>query len=274
MTTFQHRPRRVARMATLAAATVMSALLLSPAAAMATLPEPGDAPPLDAHPPYSLLQMNICSSGLAGCFARTQYPKILDEVVNDIQTNDVTAVTLNEACSADVAQIAQRTGYQFRFATVIYKGAPLDCTTPGGRGQFGNAVLTKEAIKAAQDAPYSVFSGVEQRRWLCVTTARGLDVCTSHLSTDGEAPGSANSTQCAELSKVLASRGRPTIFAGDVNRHAPCAPEGDWTLTDSAATQDAGIQHAYGNLDSPTAKVELTTHTDHDALVIHAGLPT
>jgi endonuclease/exonuclease/phosphatase family metal-dependent hydrolase len=248
-------------------------LLLSPATAMGTPPDPGDAPPPDAHPPYSLLQMNICDSGLAGCFTRTQYPKILDEVVEHIQSNDVNAVTLNEACSGDVAEIAKRTGYQFRFATVIYKGAPLACTTPGGRGEFGNAVLTKEAIKASEDEPYSVFSGVEQRRWLCVTTARGLDVCTSHLSTDGEAPGSANSTQCAELNKVLASRGRPTIFAGDVNRHGSCAPQGDWTLTDAAATQDAGIQHAYGNLSSPSSEVEPTTHTDHDALVVRAGLP-
>ncbi|PZG20075.1 endonuclease/exonuclease/phosphatase family protein [Nonomuraea aridisoli] len=243
-------------------------LLLSPAAAMA---QPGNAQ--DARPPYSLLQMNICDSGYAGCFARTQYPKVLDEVVERVQADDVNAVTLNEACSGDVAEIARRTGYHYRFATVIYNGAPLACKTPGGRGEFGNAVLTKEAIKASQDEPYSVFSGVEQRRWLCVTTARGVDVCTSHLSTDGEAPGTANSTQCAELGQVLASRGRPTIFAGDVNRRASCAPEGHWTLTDAAATQAPGIQHAYGTLTSPTLELEPATYTDHDALVIRAGLP-
>ncbi|MGP4092264.1 hypothetical protein, partial [Streptomyces sp. KR55] len=78
-------------------------------------------------------------------------------------------------------------------------------------------MLTKEAMNAHQDAPYSVFSGVEERRWLCVTTARGVDVCTGRLSTDGEAPGTSNSVQCDELRQVLASRGGPTIFAGDVN---------------------------------------------------------
>jgi endonuclease/exonuclease/phosphatase family metal-dependent hydrolase len=248
-------------------------LLLSPNVAMAsTMTQSGEAPSQDAHPPYSLLQMNICSSGLAGCYARTEYPKIIDEVVDRIRANDVNAVTLNEACSGDVAEIATRTGYHYRFATVIYRGAPLACKSPDGRGVFGNAVLTKEAIKASEDAPYSVFSGVEQRRWLCVTTARGVDVCTSHLSTDGEAPGTTNSIQCAELTKVLASRGRPTIFAGDVNRHASCAPENQWTLTDAAATQDAGIQHVYGNLAAPTAEIEPTTYTDHDALVVRAGL--
>ncbi|GGI99323.1 endonuclease/exonuclease/phosphatase family protein [Streptomyces brasiliensis] len=247
-------------------------LLLSPNAVAATATRSDEARSQDAHPPYSLLQMNVCSSGYAGCYAGTEYPKIVDEVVDRIQADDVNAVTLNEACSGDVADVAARTGYHYRFATVIYRGAPLPCKSPDGRGEFGNAVLTKEAIRASEDASYSVFSGVEQRRWICVTTARGLDVCTSHLSTDGEAPGTTNSVQCAELAQVLASRHRPTLFAGDVNRHASCAPANFWTLTDAAATQAPGIQHVYGNLAAPTLEIEPTTYTDHDALVVRAGI--
>ncbi|MET8631572.1 endonuclease/exonuclease/phosphatase family protein [Streptomyces sp. NPDC004680] len=249
-------------------------LLLSPHVAVAaTMSQSHGARSHHAHPTYALLQMNICSSGYAGCYPGTEYPKVLDEVVARIEANHVNAVTLNEACSGDVAEIAARTGFHYRFATVIYNGAQLPCKSPEGRGVFGNAVLTKEAIRASEDAPYSVFSGVEQRRWLCVTTARRIDVCTSHLSTDGEAPGSANSTQCLELTQVLASRGRPTIFAGDVNRHASCAPKKQWTLTDAAATKDPGIQHSYGNLVSPRLEIEPTTYTDHDALVVRVRLP-
>lgn len=252
----------------------VAGLLSFPGVAMAAAtPRAGDAPSQGARRPYSLLQMNLCLSGYAGCYARTQYPKILDEAVERIQANDVNAVTLNEACSGDVAEIAERTGYHYRFATVIYNGAPLACKTPDGRGEFGNAVLTKEAIRGSQDEPYSVFSGVEQRRWLCVRTARGVNVCTSHLSTDGETPGTANSVQCAELAQVLASRGRATIFAGDVNRRSSCAPKGQWTLTDEAAVQAPGIQHAYGDLRAPVLELEGTTYTDHDALVIRALLP-
>ncbi|MFD9006527.1 endonuclease/exonuclease/phosphatase family protein [Streptomyces sp. NPDC059582] len=248
-------------------------LLLSPNSAVAaTTAQSGGSHSHHAHRTFALLQMNVCSSGYAGCYAKTEYPKIVDEVVGRMRANHVDAVTLNEACSGDVATIAERTRFHYRFATVIYKGAPLPCKSPEGRGFFGNAVLTKEAIRASQDAPYSVFSGVEQRRWLCVTTAHKLDVCTSHLSTDGEAPGTANSTQCAELTQVLASRGRSTIFAGDVNRHASCAPEKQWTLTDAAAVQSPGIQHVYGNLTAPTLEIEPTTYTDHDALVVRAKL--
>ncbi|WP_411120374.1 LAETG motif-containing sortase-dependent surface protein, partial [Streptomyces sp. 058-1L] len=76
------------------------------------------------------------------------------------------------------------------------------------------------------------------------------------------------SRQCAELTKVLANRGRPTVFAGDVNRHASCAPKNFWTVTDAAARQAPGIQHAYGNLPTPTVEIENTTYTDHDALII------
>ncbi|WP_190038434.1 endonuclease/exonuclease/phosphatase family protein [Streptomyces fructofermentans] len=221
-----------------------------------------------ARKPFSLLQMNLCLSGYAGCYAKTQYPMILDETVSRIEANHARAVTLNEACSEDVTEIAKRTGYHARFATVIYKGAPLACKTPEGRGFFGNAVLTKDRIRSSEDAPFSVFSGVEQRRWLCVTTVRGTDVCTSHLSTDGEGADSTNSVQCAELARVLADRGRPTVFAGDVNRRSSCAPKGFWTATDAAAVQSPGIQHAYGNLATPTVEIEPTTYTDHDAMVI------
>ncbi|MGW4114629.1 endonuclease/exonuclease/phosphatase family protein [Actinosynnema sp. NPDC004786] len=260
--------RSAARPLTALLGCLLVAFLLSPAAAAAGSAETRSP----ARPPYSLLHMNVCASGYAGCYAGTEYPKIVDEVVARIEANDVNAVTLNEACSGDVAEIAARTGYHHRFATVIYRGAPLACKSPEGRGVFGNAVLTKEAIRAAEDAPFSVFSGVEERRWLCVTTARRVDVCTTHLSTGGEAPGTANATQCAELTAILASRGRPTIFAGDVNRRASCAPTGHWTLTDASAAQAPGIQHAYGDLAAPVLEIEPTTYTDHDALVVRAGL--
>ncbi|WP_299536865.1 hypothetical protein [uncultured Streptomyces sp.] len=63
-----------------------------------------------------------------------------------------------------------------------------------------------------------------------------------------------------------------TIFAGDVNRHASCAPRGMWTLTDAAAAQAPGIQHVYGNLAGPRVTVEPATYTDHDAVVVRTRL--
>lgn len=227
--------------------------------------------------PFTLMQMNTCLSGLAGCYPRTQYPAVVDEAIGRIQANDADAVTLNEACSGDVARIAAETGYDFRFSTVIYRGAPLPCAKPTGRGVFGNAVLTKTHIASSVDAPYTAQNGVEERRWICVTTSQRVNACTSHLTTTGADAGTANNAQCVELTAVLerfADSG-PTIFGGDVNRQASCAPAGFWTLTDSEATQARGIQHVYGTARSftdPVAEIEPATYTDHDVLLVRSRL--
>ena len=240
--------------------------------------EEGSAGPSKGHgAPYTLLQMNLCLSGLAGCYGRTAYPAVVDEAVATIEAQDPEAVTLNEACSGDVDEIAARTGYAVRFATVIYRGAPLPCVKPEGRGVFGNAVLTKEHIVSSRDQAFTAQAGVEERRWVCATTARRVTVCATHLSTrGGDAARAANDAQCRELGEVLASyaaRGA-TVFAGDVNRQDTCAPAGMWTHTDAEASQAPGIQHAYGSrqLTAPTSRVLPATYTDHDFLLVDSRL--
>lgn len=227
-------------------------------------------------PPYTLLQMNLCLSGLAGCYGGTEYPKVVEEAIDQVIDTDPNAVSLNEACSGDVERIAAETGYDMRFATVIYRGQPLPCTRPGGRGVFGNAVLTNETIKTSTDQAFAAQSGVEERRWICATTARSITVCSTHLSTRGsDAARAANDAQCAELRTVLATNDshRPTIFAGDVNRQDSCAPATMWTLTDADAEQAPGIQHSYGSSEdflTPVAEIAPATYTDHDFLVARA----
>ena len=225
--------------------------------------------------PYTMLQMNLCLSGVAGCFGRTAYPAVVEEAVATIEDQDAEAVSLNEACSGDAAEIARRTGYDVRFAPVIYRGDELPCVKPEGRGVFGNAVLTKERIVDAQDAAFVAQSGVEERRWICATTARRVTACSSHLSTRGTADAqAANDAQCAELASVLSSYEGAVAFGGDVNRRDSCAPAGWWTLTDDAASQAPGIQHVYGSdhLGSPSSTVVPATFTDHDFLRADARL--
>lgn len=226
----------------------------------------------------TIAQMNLCLSGVADCYGGTEYPAVVDTAIDEILEDRPDVVTLNEACSGDVARMAAETGYRMRFATVREYGAPLGCVAPAGRGVFGIAVLTRERIARADDDAFTAQPDAEERRWLCATTAGGLTACTAHLSTRGTArTGAANDAQCAELSSVLAwhrAAGGPTIFGGDVNRTASCAPAGMWTLTDAAATQTAGIQHVYGSASGPApwAEVEASTYSDHDVLVAHADL--
>ncbi len=233
-----------------------------------------------ASPPrgstYTLMQMNLCLSGLASCYGKVDYPAGVEEAVARIRDEHPDAVTLNEACSRDVALIARRTGYHLRFSNVIYYGKPLPCIRPRGRGLFGDAVLTKAAIQGTDGRPFRAQAGPERRQWLCVSTRVGVEVCTAHLASPEPDEVAANDPQCAELRAVLARRpaARPVIFGGDVNRRPSCAPAGFWTRTDRSAHQDPGSQQVYGTgaFRSPSVRVVPAIHTDHDVLLVRAYL--
>ena len=225
---------------------------------------------------YTLMQMNLCLSGLAGCHGRSAYPAVVEDAVALIREAGPDAVTLNESCRNDVARIARRTGYHLRFTRVIYGGKRLRCVRPSGRGLFSDAVLTEAAVERARSRDFEVQAGPERRRWLCVVTRRDVDVCTAHLNTRSPVEIAGNDAQCVELAALLARRAaaRTVTFGGDVNRRDSCAPAGLWTRTDSSAEQAPGLQHVYGSvaLRSPSAEVVPATHTDHDVLLVRARL--
>ena len=224
------------------------------------------------------MQMNLCLSGLAGCYGKVEYPAVVEEAVARIREADPDAVTFNEACRGDVALIARRTGYHLRFARVIYRGERLRCVKPGGRGLFGDAVLTEAAIESTESRYFEAQAGIERRRWLCVTTRAGVDVCTAHLNTRVAREVAGNDAQCAELETLLARRAAARIvtFGGDVNRPDSCAPDSVWTRTDESAEQAPGLQHVYGSraLRSPAAQVLPARYSDHDVLLVRATRPS
>ena len=221
---------------------------------------PAAVPPA-AGSTYTLMQMNLCLSGLAVARIREAHPE---------------AVTFNEACRGDIARIARRTGYHLRFSRVFYRGERLQCVRPGGRGLFGNAVLTKAAVESTERRPFRTQAVIERREWLCVTTRADIDVCAAHLATRSSDEVAANDAQCSELRALLSRRAlaRTVIFGGDVNRRSNCAPAGFWIRTDRSAEQDPGLQHVYGTgaLHSPSAEVVPAAHTDHDILLVRAHL--
>src|SRR3954468_7355312 len=140
-------------------------------------------PSTAAGPTYTVMQMNLCLSGLAGCYGKAAYPAVVKEAEARIREAHPDAVSFNEACRSDVARIAQRTGYHLRFARVFYRGKRLRCVRPGGRGLFGDAVLTTAAIESSDSQEFEAQAGIERRRWLCAATRVDVDVCTAHLNT-------------------------------------------------------------------------------------------
>ena len=225
---------------------------------------------------YTLMQMNLCLSGLAGCYGKAAYPAVVDEAVARIRDAQPDAVTFNEACRRDIERIGRRTGYHLRFSRVVYRGERLRCVRPGGRGLFGNAVLTDAAIRRTDSRDFEAQAGFERRRWLCVSTRVDVDVCTAHLNTRSPIEVAGNDGQCAELASLLARRAAAHIvtFGGDVNRRDSCAHAGAWTRTDRSAEQASGLQHVYGSraLRSPSAQVVRAKHSDHDVLLVRAYL--
>ncbi len=222
------------------------------------------------------MQMNLCLSGIADCYSKVKYPAGVEDAVVRIRAAHPDAVTLNEVCSGDVALIARRTGYHPRFSRVIYLGKPLPCVRPGGRGLFGDALLTRAAIERTESDTFEAEAGPERREWLCVSTRVGVEVCTAHLASDELDEVAANSPQCTELTALLARRAiaQIVIFGGDINRRSSCAPRGFWTRTDRSAHQDPGSQQVYGTaaLRLPSAQVLPARHTDHDILLVRAHL--
>jgi len=243
-----------------------------------------DAPVAAADPPaagsrparasFTLMQMNLCLSGMAGCYVKVAYPAVLDEAVARIRDARPDAVTLNETCRRDVVQIARRTGYHPRFTRVLYLARPLPCVGPGGRGLFGDAILTRTARRRSVARDFQGQAGPERRRWLCVTTRAGVEVCTAHLNTRSPIEAAGNEAQCRELALRLALRAaaRPVIFGGDVNRRSSCAPDGFWTRTDRSAGQNPGLQHVYGSraLRADPPQIVPAAHSDHDVLLVRA----
>jgi endonuclease/exonuclease/phosphatase family metal-dependent hydrolase len=222
------------------------------------------------------MQMNLCLSGIGGCYAKVDYPAGVADVVARIRATHPDALTLNEVCSGDVALIARQTRYHLHFSRVIYNDKPLPCVSPRGRGLFGDTVLTKAPIERTETHAFKTQAGRERREWLCVTTRVGVEVCTAHLAAPEPDEMAANAPQCAELRELLARHvhADPIIFGGDVNRRSSCAPLGFWVRTDRFAHQDPGSQQVYGTggLRSPSARVLPASHTDHDVLLVRARL--
>jgi endonuclease/exonuclease/phosphatase family metal-dependent hydrolase len=226
---------------------------------------------------YTLVQMNLCLSGRAACFPRVRYPLGVRDATDVITNNRADVVTLVEVCRADVDEIAAKTGLHVRFAAVSSShGVPISCVDPGGRGAYGIAVLTRARITGSVDRPYAAQGGIEQRHWLCVTTAEAR-VCATHLEIRGsERVDAVNDAQCFEFGQVLERfvGDLPVIVGGDMNRDDACAASGMWARTDGDAVQASGRQHVYATSDfeEPETRIVPMVYTDHDALIVTSRL--
>jgi hypothetical protein len=202
--TIEHRKHRLRPMTALGVAVSAFALVFTPAS----------APRAQAATSFDVLQLNLCNSGFADCYASG---KSVDSAINAIKTKRPGVVTINEVCAQDITRMAQETTYRWAFAAAGNKGSggPYQCSD--GRGDYGIAILSHPDNGAAGQSVKKQYSaqdgGNEQRVMLCAPYSR-FSACTTHLSADD---GAVAAKQCKELTDVATGLGTATVIGGDFN---------------------------------------------------------
>jgi hypothetical protein len=229
-----------------------------------------------AAPGVSVLQLNLCDSGYASCYAGG---RSVPEAGGVIGARRPDTVTLNEVCAADVHALSRAMMAAWPGEQVFWAFQPAyDRDRRGsylcrdgdeyGIGLLGHAPARGWAGLHARGGIYPMqYAGSsEERAWLCARTRRGPTACTTHLSANSAAVALA---QCRFLLGTVVPAFRdgtraPVVVGADLNlgtvEAAGCRPAG-WTGAD-----DGEVQHvlASGLRLGPTERSGLV-HTDHPA---------
>jgi hypothetical protein len=200
-----------------------------------------------AREPLRVLQMNLCDSGIAGCYTG----RSVSEASLVIRSDRPGVVTLNEVCRQDVTTLARVLSDLGSGAVVSIFEAARDRRTGGpfrcvNGQQYGIGLLVRVP---SLYRGYVRYSGVyplqdpgdpEERAWLCLNAVTQFYACTTHV--DNESPIVALA-QCRYLLKTAIPAVRvhggyqPTVLGGDLN-----LPQG--RVPDVRSCVPAGYIHA------------------------------
>jgi hypothetical protein len=221
-----------------------------------------------------VLQLNLCHSGVAGCFTGDKVMSKAVAVIKDVAPG---LVTLNEVCREDVPWLAGMTGaVDFRFTPALKADdTPVKCKNGD---DYGNGLLSWFA--PTWDAPvtgvYSTQSSMTERRvWICMGYA-GFVGCTTHLSTDGATA----LAQCKDIvggPLATAAADGPAVMAGDWNlkfKGSPnaqdCVPGGFYRKGDGSVQHVIASDHLTF---LETVVIGMDGTTDHPGLEVRMTLP-
>lgn len=221
------------------------------------------APPFaQAATNYSVLQINMCNSGYAGCYSgRAQ-----SQTIALIKSRAPYAVTLNEACSNDVSAIASQLNYRGQFT----QSGTQKCKNGYA---YGNAVLFKPGVTARSVVRHTYTaqnSTVEKRTLSCATGA--FRVCVTHLATSG----TARTSQAAQMMSIMASynSGGVAILGGDWNMRYGGSPNAQTYVPSGMYRKgDGALQHfiASNGFRFSSTRVMSLTWTDHPGFQLYVS---
>ena len=238
------------------------------------------------------LQLNLCNSGIAGCYSQGRAVPEAADLIRQVRPN---LVTLNEICSGDLpahlvpAMVSAWPGdavYQV-FAPAVRRdtGTPVKCAN----GQdYGNAVVGRVAaashrgVRAWTGRYTSQDSGNEQRTFACAYAVGDHLGCATHLSASSEPVALA---QCRALlfdvvPDIRSAEGLSgkTVVGGDFNlEYDTSDPENAQNCVPPGHVRkgDGDVQHVVFSSDNAfvsTSKHGLV-HTDHDGWLVRLTKP-
>jgi endonuclease/exonuclease/phosphatase family metal-dependent hydrolase len=251
-------------------------------------PPPGPPPPT-VGATVRVLQLNLCNSGIAGCYTG----RSTAEAAAVIRTEKPDLVTLNEICQDDASTLQQA------LADVVPGGAVMSAFQAARDGRTGDAYRCRNGqqygvglVSRWPSVPGSTADrGIypiqdredpEERAWLCLDVAATPDlaVCTTHLAyTSREVAGA----QCRYLFGAVAAQMRardgaaPMVVAGDLNLGSGDSPELKSCLpAGSALVDDGGQQHVVATPEfvvQGSRSIDLRGTTDHPGLLVTLARP-
>jgi endonuclease/exonuclease/phosphatase family metal-dependent hydrolase len=234
--------------------------------------------------PFNVLQLNLCNSGLASCYAQGRSIPEAQELIRAVGPD---VVTVNEICERDLQPLAQalgRTGMRQNWNFVPTRNRQAqDYTRCRNGDRFGVAVLWRADNRTDRGGRSWVYSRQDDEtelRVLACTRFDRFNACATHLSPD-KPTGSA---QCQELTKLFGrwksepGNSAPTVIAGDFNlRYASgsahdvqnCLPPGHFRKGDGDV-QHVMADDRFGFVRIRSFDLE---HTDHPGLLLTLSAP-
>lgn len=215
----------------------------------------------------TVLQLNICHGGMAGCY---RGDAVLTKAAEVIRSSKPQVLSVNESCSGDVDRLRPAMGpaRALFVAARDLDGTPTLCRD--GDQQYGNIIMVANRFAGTTEetgtyaAQYRAADGHrELRSWACLPAAE-LNACTTHLSSDNAPTALA---QCQDLMRRAAGYPQPTIIAGDFNLKDQGTPSmRDCDPPGFSRRGDGRVQHIYASDDltfTTTTKIDMAGTTDH-----------
>ena len=236
------------------------------------------------RPLLKVLQLNLCNSGLAGCYTG----RAVAEAATLVRANLPDVVTLNEVCQNDVRalrnQLQGAYGGSLVSAFMAAGDRPSAGVTRCRNGQpYGIGLL---AHVPSPYRGYRTYGGVydtqdtrdpEERAWLCVQAIGAFYACTTHLANTSStvALGQCGYLMYTAIPELRKKDGYlPTVVSGDFNLRGAaqaCVPPGYLRV------DDGDVQQVMATTEfsvSATRLIDMQATTDHPGLLVtvYSGL--